>query len=315
MVSSGGRTGAGREAPVAPDPPGGYNPAPEEPLSLIRALSVMLVLLLAAASFAAPARRHARTPRKHRPAAADTTRIPPVPDTLAVPVDTVARAWADSAISAHGGEAAWDSLEDLTFKVKVTQFGSGADRSLTSTRYLKLGPGGPMYRIEARTDSGVVFRFACTPAIAWAYEDDQFLEDLGATRFARNQLTLDLSLLGLPWKLRAPGVRLAEVGDVVESGREVHLLDVDLPEGTDLWRVSIDPGTRLVCGACWWHYERGGVPPRSRVELSEYVTVGRLVLPSLRRIYDGATGRLSSEARFTDFAANTGLADSLFRWK
>jgi hypothetical protein len=276
----------------------------------------MLILLAAGAVLAAPARRHSRTPRKARPALADTARAArPAADTLAVPVDTVALEWADSAVVAHGGAAPWDSLLDLRFKVRVTEYGSGAERSQVFTRYLKLGPGGPMYRIEARSDSGPVFVFGCTPAIAWGYEDDLFLEDVNAVRFAHNQLALDLGLLSLPWRMRAPGVTLSDVGQATEGRREVHLVDLDLPAGMDLWRVAIDPSTHLVCGASWWHYERGGVPPRTRVELSEYEHVGGLLIPTLRRVYEGDTGRLRSEAKFSEFRANTGLSDSLFLYR
>ncbi|HVP39269.1 MAG TPA: hypothetical protein VMS93_08825 [Candidatus Saccharimonadales bacterium] len=230
----------------------------------------------------------------------------------AEPVDTVARVWVDSAIVAHGGAAPWDTLRDLRFRLDLVQYGVGAERHQTSTRYLRIAQGGPRYRIETRSDSGAALVFGCTPARGWAYQNDTLLADPGAVRYARDQLALDYFLLSLPWSLRDPGVELHDVGEVVEAGRPLHFLDVDLPAGNDLWRVGIDPETHLVADARWWHYVRGGVPPRTRVELSGYTSVRGLLLPTLRRVYDGDTGRLLAEARFSDFQLNGAVPDSLF---
>ncbi|MBI5838126.1 MAG: hypothetical protein HZB25_12885 [Candidatus Eisenbacteria bacterium] len=284
--------------------------------NLTRFCLLLTLLAVASASLAAP-RRQGRAPRRaQRPdttatarAAADSARPAPV----AEPVDSLALAWADSILAAHGGPAAWDSLLDLCYTGATTQYGKGvAERTVGSRRFLKLGPGGPMYRVEARSDSGTLLVFGCTPVFAWAYEDFDMLTDPAASRHARQQLTLDLFLFGLPWRLRQPGVTLHDAGEADRAGHSVHLLDVDVAGSPDLWRIGMDAATHLVVEAEWWHYERGAVPPRTRIELSEFTTVAGMRWATRRRIFDGADGKLLLDWRASEFRANAGIEDRKF---
>src|SRR5438876_6155466 len=114
----------------------------------LAALVVLLAVGISSAGAAPRAARRTRTRRAPPPPARAAARPPrpraPVP---AAPIDSVARAWADSAASAHGGLAAWQAVRDLSFSVRLTQSGpGGAVRGEASLRRLRRGARGGMYR-------------------------------------------------------------------------------------------------------------------------------------------------------------------------
>src|SRR5262245_45843387 len=120
------------------------------------ALAALFVLCSVALAFAAatPRPRSARA-RRPKPAARPATPRPAPPIPPAAPIDSVARAWADTVASAHGGLAAWQAVRELRFSVRLTQSApGGATRTETSVRRLARGSRGGMYRIDTEPPKG-----------------------------------------------------------------------------------------------------------------------------------------------------------------
>jgi hypothetical protein len=115
--------------------------------------------------------------------------------------------------------------------------------------------------------------------------------------------------MGLPWKLRDPGVKLSylEPGTVHVSFER----GVGLHDGDRYWYSWSNPGTSLPTSVVY--IEQGKTEnDRNRILFSDWTRFGPAVYPAKRQLVD-VTGRTVRAFLVSNVRVNEPLPDSLFQ--
>lgn len=238
---------------------------------------------------------------------------------LATAQDAKAQALLDKVIAAHGGMQAWDNLTDMTFTITQVVLGSrgevtGARVSLyCMKRYGKV-------RVETITGKGLLVQGfdGQKPWVTLAGRPDTSDEALKRAHF---QSANWWYWMGIPFKLKDPGVTLRHKGTATFRGKPADVLEVTFRQGVgktnDRYTYYIDPQTyhilfvefQLEAGI--WPGVGGPTPRRSA--WLDYKEEGPFTMHT-KRIFYGDPGLNKRQAIlfFGDFQFNTGLPDKLF---
>lgn len=237
--------------------------------------------------------------------AADRDGAPPP---AASPADSAVGAW----IAAAGGTDAWRSVRTLRYTVTTVWWDStGAIRRMRPRRVeIRKTDQGFMARVERPEAEGLYVQ-VFTGDTAWATLDGRPLPpDHPATAEAEYVARDVYYWIGLPYKLRDPGVRLDAT--TLEGGG----LEVRVGFGDD---VGANPGDRyfyrFLDGDPWpeqVHYREAGADGRTRTLWRGFREAGPITYVVTRRYVDEA-GRTTKELRIDDVWVNPPLPDSLFR--
>jgi hypothetical protein len=232
--------------------------------------------------------------------------------------DPAAEALIAAWIGAAGGEGLWDAVRDLRYTVTTVWYDPATGRELRRRPrhvWIRKLSGGFMVRVE-RTEPDGRYVQVWDGRGAWATRDGMRLGDGAPAVIEIPHVAGDLTYwIGLPWKLRDPGVRLRYLeSDAHAPGRVVE--------------VSFDPGTGLSPGDRYWyyfgaagsslptqvHFLKQGDPPaaRERTLWGEWRRAGRGVYVG-ERLYVDTAGRPEKALLFSDVIANAGVPASLFR--
>jgi hypothetical protein len=224
----------------------------------------------------------------------------------------------DKVIAAHGGMEAWVALKDLSFRltlVALTPQGEVTGARASLYRLKRHGKG----RVETVTGDGLLIE-GFDGERPWATLNGRHLTEPDALKRAHFQAVNWWYWMGIPFKMRDPGVILRQKEPATFQGKPVHVLEVTyaLEGPTDRFTYHVDPETyhivlvetELKPGV--WPGVGGSGPGWSTWQ--EYRTAGPFVMHTKRTVY---ANRQLTERRaivfFGDFKFNTGLPDSLFR--
>lgn len=220
--------------------------------------------------------------------------------------DSLVGAW----IQAAGGPAAWDSVQTLRYTVTTVLYDSTETVEWMRPRRvsLKKTDRGFMGRIERPEAEGLYVQ-AFTGDTLWATLNDRPLPpDHPATQESEYVNRDVLYWIGLPWKLRDPGVNM-EARSVARG----HEVTVTFGSG-----VGEHPGDRyfyrFLDGDPFpeeVHYIEQGTEGRTRTEWRNFRTEPPITYVGTRRYVD-EEGRTTKELRIHDVVINPGLPDSIF---
>ena len=218
----------------------------------------------------------------------------------------------DNWIKAAGGPGIWDRVHTLQYTITTVWYDSTGAEVRRRPRYVRIKkiPGGFRVRV-ARTEAVGDYVQSLDGTKVWATLNGTLLPDSARAVREVPYVAGDLVYwMGLPWKLKDPGVNLVYV-----EPSAVH--------------VSFEGGVGLHDGDRYWHYwaDRQAAFPshveyieqgknendRERVIWSEWTRFGPAVYAAQRRLVEVATGRLLRAFLISDVKVNEKLPDSLFR--
>lgn len=238
---------------------------------------------------------------------------------LARAQDPAADALLDKVIAVHGGMQAWDNLTDMTFTITRVVLDAqgevtGAHVSLyCMKRYGKI-------RVETITGKGLLVQGfdGQKPWVTLAGRPDTSEEALKRAHF---QSANWWYWMGIPFKLKNPGVILHHKETATFRGKPVDVLEVTFQQGVgktnDRYTYYIDPQTyhilfvefQLQPGV--WPGVGGPTPRRSA--WLDYKKEGPFTMHTKRIFYgDSELTKRQAILFFGDFQFNTGLPDKLF---
>ncbi|MBI3077851.1 MAG: hypothetical protein HYY85_12850 [Deltaproteobacteria bacterium] len=233
--------------------------------------------------------------------------------------DGQADALANRMIEAAGGMAAWDRMQDVSFKLTVIPHNPQGEpaAAAVSVYWLKRPYRG---RMETLDENGhLVLGFDGEKA--WGMRNGKPVTD--ATTLKRAQF-LPLNWwywLGIPFKLKDPGVVLAHKGTATLQGRQVERLEATFRPGTgatssDRYLYYVNPQTARVELVEFWLQE--GVWPGAGGARhgfwSDYQKVGDITTHTRRVAYGDRERRVkASVLLFSAFKVNQGIPDSMVK--
>lgn len=144
--------------------------------------------------------------------------------------DAQAEALVNRMIEAAGGMAAWDRIQDVSFKLTLILYNAQGEPAgaSASVYWLKRPNRG---RTETLDENGhLVLGFDGEKA--WALRDGKSVTDPATLKRAQFLPLNWWYWLGIPFKLKDPGVVLAHKGMATLPGRQVELLEVTFRPGT-----------------------------------------------------------------------------------
>lgn len=230
-----------------------------------------------------------------------------------------AQALVDQVIAVHGGMEAWSTLKDLAFTItSVTQAPTGdATGARVSLYYLKRPD---KIRVETLTGQGLRIE-GFDGRRPWVVLGGQPVTGADALKRAHFQAVNWWYWMGIPFKLRDPGVILRHQGSATILGLPVEVLDVTFEPGvghtSDHFTYYVDPEShqirfvtvRLQPGI--WPGVGSSTPSWSA--WLDYKPVGPFTMHTKRILYSGLDlGTKRAVALFADFRINSGLSDQLF---
>lgn len=214
----------------------------------------------------------------------------------------------DGWISAAGGPRVWDAVKTVRYTITTVWYDTTGAEVRRRPRYVtvKKIPGGFRVRIERQEAAGKYVQI-WNGAAPWASLNGGQLPDSARAVRETQYVAGDLTYwIGLPWKLRDPGVNLAQSGDTVA---------VTFGSG-----VGLHPQDRF------WYYWRGESPfpaqvdfieqgktekDRERILFAEWKKVGPAVV-AVKRVSLDARGRPRLALLITDVEVNAKIQDSVF---
>lgn len=224
------------------------------------------------------------------------------------PADSAVAAW----IEAAGGTDAWRSVSSLRYTVTTVWYDSAGEVERMRPRRVEIRKTGDgfMSRIERPEAEGLYVQ-TFTGDTAWAALNGRPLPPDHPAAEEAEYVGRDVHYwIGLPYKLRDPGVRL-DATELPSGGTEVRVRF-----GGD---VGSDPGDRyfyrFLDDDPWpeeVHYVEGGTEGRTRTVWRHFREAGPLTYVGARRYVDDA-GRPTKELRIDDVWIGPDLPDSLFR--
>lgn len=221
--------------------------------------------------------------------------------------DSLVSSW----IRAAGGPGAWQSVSSLRYTVTTVWYDSTETVERMRPRRVEIekSPDGFRSRIERPEAEGLYVQ-VFTGDTVWATLNGHPLPpDHPATEESEYVGRDVYYWIGLPWKLRDPGVNLEA------ARREGEGHEVRVTFGSD---VGIHPGDRyfyLFRDEDPWpeevHYMEEGSENRTRTLWRDFTRAGPITYVGTRRYIDG-DGRTTMELRIDDVWIDPPLPDSLF---
>lgn len=225
------------------------------------------------------------------------------------PADSAVSAW----IRAAGGPSAWDSVRTLRYTVTTVLYDSAGDVRWMRPRRVEIEKTAEGFRsrIERPEEEGLYVQ-VFTGDTAWATLNGRPLPPDHPAAEEAEYVGRDVYYwIGLPWKLRDPGVSLAASALPADPGLEVT---VSFGGG-----VGQHPGDRyfyrFLDGDPWpeeVHYREQGAEDRTRTLWRDFTRAGPISYVGVRRYVDEGGDR-TKELRIDDVWVDPPLADSLFR--
>lgn len=231
----------------------------------------------------------------------------------------IAQTTVEKAVAHAGGLDTWKAERTLQFRKTITRF--APDGSVTDTRVqlhrYQMQPF-PRMRIEWE-ENGAKSVMINNGEEAFKYVDGKRATAQSDINAARNSTFGSHYVFGMPWKLRDPGVTLADAGtQTLNDGSMVQKVSVTYAKGAGdagglhNWTYMFDPQTgRLVCNLL--QYEAG------KFDWTEYYDekpVGGLVFATRRVGYNadanGRVGPKQSEILYDEIRTNADLPSDLF---
>lgn len=221
--------------------------------------------------------------------------------------DSLVSAW----IQAAGGPRAWEEVSSIRYTVTTVWYDSTGRVERMRPRRVEIqkSPGGFRSRIERPEAEGLYVQTFADDT-AWATLNGHPLASDHPATEETEYVGRDVHYwIGLPWKLRDPGVNL-EAGQLDGNGHEVR---VSFGSG-----VGIHPGDRyyyrFLDDDPWpeqVHYSEEGSEGRTRTLWRDFTVAGPITYVGTRRYVDDR-GRTTMELRIDDVWIDPPLADSLF---
>lgn len=223
---------------------------------------------------------------------------------------------ADSAVAewieAAGGTDAWRSVNTLRYTVTTVWYDSAGEIERMRPRRVEIRKTGDGFvsRIERPEAEGLYVQ-TFTGDTAWAALNGRPLPPDHPAAEEAEYVGRDVHYwIGLPYKLRDPGVRL-DATDLPSGGLEVRVRFGDTvganPGDRYFYRfLDDDPWPEQV------HYVEGGTEGRTRTLWRHFRDAGPLTYVGTRRYVDDS-GRTTKELRIDDVWIGPELPDSLFR--
>jgi hypothetical protein len=237
----------------------------------------------------------------------------------AVAQNANAEALLDNVIAAHGGMQAWEGLRDMTFtltRVALTPQGDVAGAGVSLYFMKRDGKA----RVESVTGKGLLVQGfdGQRPWVTLAGKPETGQE---ARKRAHFQAVNWWYWMGIPFKLKDPGVILRAKGAATFRGKSVQALEVTFQPGVgatnDRYTYYIDPESHHILFV-EFQLQPGvwpgvGGPAPSRSAWLDYKQEGPFRMHT-KRIFYGNPELTDKRATilFRDFQFNTGLSDQLF---
>jgi hypothetical protein len=226
--------------------------------------------------------------------------------------DALVSRWADGL----GGPSVWSRLRDLRYTATTVWYDTATGKETRRRpRYIwmKRTRDGWNVRVE-RTEMDGKYVQVWDGQRGWATLRGEALPDTARAVQEIEYVAGDLTYwVGLPWKLRDPGVNLDySPGDSIGTGQVVPVTfgsDVGLHPRDRFWWYFGDVASRFPTEV---HYIEQDRTVRDRARLIGWVTSGPF--PFVRwRIYYDEHGRVTKAIRYSDFQPNRGVSPRLFR--
>lgn len=223
------------------------------------------------------------------------------------PEDLLVDAWIDAA----GGPDAWKQVRDLRYTVTTVWFDSTGTEVRRRPRYVWGKKRPQRARIERAEPEGHYVQAHDGRGTIWATLDGAFLPD--TTKAVQEVLYVAgdvMYWIGLPYKLRDPGVNLAYIP--ADSTGQPGVL-VTFGEGVgehsgDRYFYYFQEGSPFPTEV---HYIEEGGTNVSRTRWSDFKTAGPITYVGTRTYYD-ERGTTRKQLLISDVILNPELPDSLF---
>ena len=233
--------------------------------------------------------------------------------------DSRAQTLLEKVIAAQGGMQAWDNLKDMTFTITRVSLDSRGDVAGANVSLYHMKRHGKT-RVETITGKGLLVQ-GFDGQKPWVTLDGRPETSEEALKRAHFLSVNWWYWMGIPFKLKDPGVILRYNGSSTFRGKRVDILEVTFQKGVgetnDRYTYYIDRKTyhivfvefQLQPGV--WP-KVGGPTPRRSTWL-DYKKEGPFTLHT-KRIFYGSAKLTDKRAvlLFRDFTFNTGLPDTLF---
>lgn len=224
--------------------------------------------------------------------------------------DPEAEALVTKWIDAAGGPRIWDNVKDLRYTVTTIWYDTTGNEVRRRPRYVWIKKTNDGFRVRVERTEAEGKYIQIWNRGAFASLNGRVLDDTARAAREVEYVAGDLTYwVGLPWKLRDPGVNLiAEADNVIQvtfgAGVGAH-------DGDRYWYYWRDPNSPLPTEV---HYIEEGKKEadRNRILLRDPRSLG----PGLyfgRRAMVTATGAPVRDLVMTDVVVNRGIADSVFR--
>ncbi len=234
--------------------------------------------------------------------------------------DARAQALLEKAITAHGGMQAWQGLQDMTFTLTRIDLGPQGEEAAASKSLYYLKREGKA-RVESITGQGVRVE-GFDGEKPWVTVNGKPEAGAEALRLAQFQSVNWWYWMGIPFKLKDPGVILTYKGRASFRGKPVEILQATFQPGVgstnDRYAYSIDPKTGRILFVEFqlqpgvWPGVGGPTPLRST--WLDHKQVGPFTMHTRRVFYgDAKLNHRALVILFGDFQVNTGRDDRLFR--
>ncbi|HET9438975.1 MAG TPA: hypothetical protein VFO52_02345 [Longimicrobiales bacterium] len=223
--------------------------------------------------------------------------------------ETLVSAWIDAA----GGASVWDGVRDLRYTITTIWYDSTGHELRRRPRYvwIKKLAGGFRVRVERTEAEGRYLQIWNNGARAslngvWLPDTARAVSEV---QYVAAELTY---WIGLPWKLRDPGVQLSYLELDHTPVVHVHFgSGVGLHDGDRFWYYWRDAGSPFPTEV---HYVEEGLSEVDRkvLLLREPTRLGPGVFFA-RRTMQNARGLAARDLLISDVVVNRGMRDSLFR--
>lgn len=233
--------------------------------------------------------------------------------------DPQAQALMKRVIAVHGGMKAWDNLKDMRFTITRVALSPKGDvaGARVSLYYMKRHA---KTRVETVTGKGLLIQ-SFDGEKPWVTLDGRSVTSEKALKRAHFLSVNWWYWMGIPFKLKDPGIVLHHRGPSTFRGKSVDVLEATFEPGVgmtnDRYTYYIDPDKYHILFVKFqlqpgvWP-KVGGQTPRRSTWL-DYKEVGPFTMHT-KRIFYGNPELTDKKAvlLFGDFQFNTGLPDKLF---
>jgi hypothetical protein len=223
------------------------------------------------------------------------------------PADQLVDAWVDEA----GGLGAWSDVEDLRYTVTTVWFDTTGTETRRRPRFVWAAKHPHRARIERDEAEGHYVQAHDGRGTIWATLDGKALAD--TFKAVREVLYISgdvLYWIGLPYKLRDPGVNLRFISpdSTGHAGIAVTFGEGIGDHSGDRWFYYFSDESPFPLEV---HYIEEGRTNVSRTIWSDFEHAGPITYVGTRTFYD-ERGVTRKQLIITDVEINPGLADSLF---